>query len=247
MLLLCCVAFSQDAPPNDPTQPATPDQRGTDQVPFAVKVLPTPDAKEQADKAEHDRKEKAVIDEKIAFETQRIADYTDRLAWFTLMLFGIAVMQAGLFVWQLLLIKGGTKDTRATAEAARTQATAAERQLRAYVFPKEPKIVGLFDQDGITMTCKLQNFGQTPAYGLVCTATSYIGPVAQGTVIVPGSIGPVSQLDLGPGASITITEKHRALSNEEKTDINEGKKAIYFSGNALTATLSRKTRLGRSI
>ena len=118
-----------------------------------------------------------------------------------------------------------TRDTLSHAEET------AERQLRAYVFPREPKISGLFGKGGITLTCKLHNFGQTPAYGLVCAATSYIGPVPQELVIVRGSIGPVPQLDLGPGAWITIVEKHPALSDQEKTDIKNGVKAIYFTGN----------------
>jgi hypothetical protein len=105
---------SQDQPPSDPaTQPSAADQRGTDQAPLAIKILPSPDAEEQADKAERERKEKAVIDEKLAFETQRIADYTDRLAWFTCLLFGIAVFQAGLFFWQLRLMRDDAKRARA--------------------------------------------------------------------------------------------------------------------------------------
>jgi hypothetical protein len=91
----------QPAQSKQTTQPPTPDQRGTDQIPFTVKILPAQDAEKQADKTEHNRKEKAIIDEKIAFETQRIADYTDRLAIFTILLFCVAVFQAGFFLWQL--------------------------------------------------------------------------------------------------------------------------------------------------
>jgi hypothetical protein len=77
-------------------QPPAADQRGTDQVPLTVKILPAQDTKEKADKEERERQEKAVIDEKLAFETQRIADYTDRLALFTIFIFCVAVSQAGL-------------------------------------------------------------------------------------------------------------------------------------------------------
>src|ERR1700686_2117559 len=95
----------QPSPSKQPAQPTATDQRGTDQVPLAVRILPAQDAEEQTEKAERDRKEKAIIDEKVAFETQRIADYTARLAWFTLLLFVIAILQAGLFVWQLQLFR----------------------------------------------------------------------------------------------------------------------------------------------
>jgi hypothetical protein len=94
LLLLSGVAFSQDAPPNEPTQPPARNERGTDQEPFTVKILPAPGAQEKADKEEHERAEKAQIDRKLAFETQRIADYTDRLALFTLFLVFVAMGQA---------------------------------------------------------------------------------------------------------------------------------------------------------
>jgi hypothetical protein len=134
-LLLTGMASSQpsatnDQPSAEAKQPSAADQRGTDQVPLTVKVLPAPDAKEQADKAEHTAKEKAVIDEKLAFETQRIADYTDRLAWFTLCLVGIAILQAGLFVWQLLYMRKGMHDATIAAEAAAQSANAASVQTR---------------------------------------------------------------------------------------------------------------------
>ena len=80
-------------------QPPAPDQRGTEQVPLAVKILSATDAKEKADKEDRERQEKAKVDEKLAFETQLIVDYTDRLSLFTIFLFGVAVLQAGLFTW----------------------------------------------------------------------------------------------------------------------------------------------------
>jgi hypothetical protein len=152
--LVLLVTFASDSlgqskqPPTQSkpaTQPPAPDQRGTDQVPLAVKILPATDAQEQAEKAEHERKEKAIIDEKLAFETQRIADYTDRLALFTVLLFCVAVAQAGLFLWQLRYMRQGMRDAEMAAKAAQDSAEAtwdsvtlakdtAERQLRAYVF-----------------------------------------------------------------------------------------------------------------
>lgn len=87
LFVMCGVAFSQDAPTNEPAQPPARNQRGTDQEPFTIKILPAPGAQEKADKEEHERADKSQIDRKLAFETQRIADYTDRLALFTLFLF----------------------------------------------------------------------------------------------------------------------------------------------------------------
>src|SRR5258708_4720130 len=94
LLLLMGTALAQSSQPstssNSPSkkaaQPTTTDQRGTDQSPLSVKILPGPQTKEQADKEERERREKASIDEKLAFETQRIADYTFYLGIFTLAL-----------------------------------------------------------------------------------------------------------------------------------------------------------------
>jgi hypothetical protein len=169
------------------TQPPATDQRGTEQVPLAVKILPAQDAKEQAEKAERERKEKAVIDEKLAFETQRIADYTDRLARFTVFLFCVAIAQAGLFVWQLLLIQRGMKDTREAADAAKLSAQAVIAAERAYVFVeicletavdmiKYMQGMQSVDPRSILIQYRFTNYGKTPA---VIKSISYGAVVAE--------------------------------------------------------------------
>jgi hypothetical protein len=137
LLLLSGVAFSQDAPPNEPTQPPARNERGTDQEPFTVKILPAPGAQEKADKEEHERAEKAQIDRKLAFETQRIADYTDRLALFTLFLVFVAMGQASLFVWQLLYMRQGLRDTQIAAIAAKD---AANTQTNTFLATHRPRV-----------------------------------------------------------------------------------------------------------
>jgi hypothetical protein len=164
-----------------PAQPPAADQRGTDQVPLTVKILPAQDAKEKADKEERERQEKAVIDEKLAFETQRIADYTDRLAAFTIALFCIAVFQAGLFFWQLRYMRKGMEDAAIAAGAAKesadtakiqagvardtlqTMQDTAERQLRAYVGVSGASISKV-ETGAPEAIVTFKNFGQTPAY-----------------------------------------------------------------------------------
>jgi hypothetical protein len=116
LALLAVIAsdsWAQSKQPSPQSKPPATDQRGTDQIPLSVKILPATDAKEQADKTERDRKEKAIIDEKLAFETQRIADYTDWLAVFTGLLFLIAILQAALFFWQLRYMRDEGKRARA--------------------------------------------------------------------------------------------------------------------------------------
>jgi hypothetical protein len=122
ILTLLCIAGSTYAqtkskadrqPPSAPSaQPPAPDQRGTDQMPLSVKIIPRAPSKEEAAKEETERLEKASVDKKVAFETQRVADYTWYLAAFTVVLACVAIGQAGLFVWQLSYMKQGMTQLR---------------------------------------------------------------------------------------------------------------------------------------
>jgi hypothetical protein len=144
LLLMTGIAAAQSPQPaisNKPAeqavQPTASDQRGTEKVPLNVKILPAPDAEDQAQRAERGSREKAIIDKKLAFETQRTAVYTDRLAWLTLLLFCAAVGQIALFWVQLRYMRVGTKDTGIAAGAAQTSADIARMSMvasdRAYV------------------------------------------------------------------------------------------------------------------
>jgi hypothetical protein len=185
--LALSVAFASDSlgqskqPPTQSkpaAQAPAPDQRGTDQVPLAVKILPATDAHEQAEKAERDRVEKTVIDEKLAFETQRIADHTQRLALFTIFLFCAAVGQAALFVWQLLLIGESLNDAKKAANAASDGAKAAIEgnkinrenfiaMRRAWLSIEDVKLLHptKFTDDGFTfrVSATIKHHGETPA------------------------------------------------------------------------------------
>lgn len=98
--------------PRRTEQPTAADQHGTEQAPLSIQILPPVDAKEQAEKNERERIEKKTIDEKLAFETQRIADYTNRLTLFTCFLAVIATLQALLFGVQLTFMRGDIQRTK---------------------------------------------------------------------------------------------------------------------------------------
>jgi hypothetical protein len=187
---------SSNAPTNPAAQPAAPDQRGTDQVPLTVKVLPGQDTKEQADKAEHDRKEKAVIDEKLAFETQRIADYTDRLTWFTLLFFFAAIGQIALFFWQLRLIKESLGPAETLALTAQRQAETAEK---SFVASQRPW-VGIDNISNIPL-----NVGHEPDVLLVVKNTGP-GPALQMKAKVIGGIRLKAERTPDPPAMIAEPE-----------------------------------------
>jgi hypothetical protein len=111
--------------------PPAADQRGTEKEPLAVKVLSAPKSESDAAKEEYERAEKAALDEKLAFDTQRIADYTGYLAAFTVMLAAVAIVQASFFLVQLKLMRTGTTDATIAANAAKDAATAAKDQAAA--------------------------------------------------------------------------------------------------------------------
>jgi hypothetical protein len=223
-------------------QPPAADQRGTDQVPLTVKIIPAQDAKEKADKEERERQEKAVIDEKLAFETQRIADYTDRLAAFTIALFCVAIFQAGLFFWQLRYMRQGMRDAEMAAKAAQDSADAAkesvtlaketaQQQLRAYLFIKTPKIL-VFNAD---KTCAhemwIRNYGQTPAHDVVAvTNTDFFEP---DIVLFPKLDEPkqISKSSLAPsGEVIFTTVTDDPLTADQLNSVASGKRAFFVWG-----------------
>ncbi len=94
-------------------------------MPLSVKIVPGNSSKEETEKQEAERSEKANIDKKVAFETQRIADYTWWLAGFSLAVALVAIGQAGLFIWQLRYMRQGMNDATIAANAAALGARAA--------------------------------------------------------------------------------------------------------------------------
>jgi hypothetical protein len=77
----------------EPNKTPVGDQRGTDQSPISVKILPTAESAERA--AAEARRE----DQKTAND-DRIARFTERLFWATVALSVIAVFQFLAFLWQ---------------------------------------------------------------------------------------------------------------------------------------------------
>jgi hypothetical protein len=154
-------------------QTTYPDQRGTDQIPLTVKVLPTP--KSQADIDEEQRR----ADEHAANE-RGLTVATWVLAGFTLLLALIAGGQIGLFFWQLRLIRESLDDAGIAANAATVAATAATDQARelkrsadstersftelerAYVFPSHSRIEGS-EAIELFVEFRMRNLGRTPA------------------------------------------------------------------------------------
>jgi hypothetical protein len=157
------VAFAQSqqppvqsqAPSSQKTQQVTPDQSVTEKLPLTIKIVPAEDAGKQSAEGEHNRAEKAEIDKKVAFETQRIADYTFAVAVFTLLVFaGTGLLGLATFI---------------TARAAKLSAEAVINAERPHMIMDELKISGLKSPqvNGSIPSLfffKIQNFGRTPSF-----------------------------------------------------------------------------------
>jgi len=101
----------EQRPDTPSTQQTTADRRGAESEPIVAKVLKTDSeaAEERKDREERSRDEWWLMVATIALAC-------------------VAVVQAGFFLWQLRLIKQGTKDAATSAVAAKDAANAAKTQ-----------------------------------------------------------------------------------------------------------------------
>jgi hypothetical protein len=247
-ILIADTAFAQKGRPPNNNQPSTQmvqppslDERGTDKIPLTVKVLPAQGAEEKAVEEERNRQEKATIDEKIAFETQRVADYTFWLSAFTLAVFFSATVQVGLFFWQLILIKRGTQDAENAGRAAKISADAtaesvellrsnAIRELRAYVFVETADISEFRDGKQPDCTVTIKNSGKTPAYSV-----SHFGgfsfrefPLRQPLPTDDNS--PTSTANVPSGGVVHKLLEGRVLTSEQLRLLDASEAAFYCYG-----------------
>jgi hypothetical protein len=118
---------SSEAASKQNTQTTTSDQRGTENMPLAVKILPGEKTTADTAKEKYEAEEKPSLD-------RALSAYTGWLAIFTAALFFAAAIQVGLFLWQLRLIQAASKDTRDAADAAKLNAQAVIDAQRAHLF-----------------------------------------------------------------------------------------------------------------
>lgn len=187
-------------------KPSAADQRGTEQSPLIIKVIPTPNTDEKAEPDGKAHEEKATTERWLIGLTGLLVLFTAILALYT----------AKLWSATDKLVKGA-QDT-------------ARRQLRAYVFVDRAEITSIDSGDAPIATIVIKNSGQTPAYGL-----TQVGGIAIGesfdTLTHP--IGPhgISKTSLSPGG---ITQHFNSapgpLSTEEKSVLHAGTKTLWVYG-----------------
>lgn len=118
------------------------EERGTDNSPLTIKILPAPGAAEKAAQEEEHRKEKAHEDSLLAGSTVWLALVTTALAVFT------------AFLWN------------ATVKLVREAKKTGTMQLRAYVSSRPDFIYDFSPKKIASMRYTIENHGQTPAYSV---------------------------------------------------------------------------------
>jgi hypothetical protein len=148
LLFAATVAFSQQPPPakgksGQPQQPSMTDQRGTQQTPLVVKVLPIPKTNEEEAQEAKERNEKEALD-------RRITDATDNIAYFNKILAAVAVLQFLALIFQAWMLRRTVNTSRASE--------------RAYVTMSHEAPGVVFETEGLFyLTIKVKNYGRTPA------------------------------------------------------------------------------------
>ncbi|MEX0842434.1 MAG: hypothetical protein WD039_09150 [Xanthobacteraceae bacterium] len=214
LLFLAGAAFAQSSQPpasgNSPSaqgkQEAAPDQSGTQQSPLIVKITPAQDADKKTADEQRDREEKAAIDRKLAFETQRIADYTGWLATFTALVAAVTGF-LGYATWT-------------AATAAKNAANAVVSQLRAYlrVSLMEPPTIDA--ERVLKVSVGIKNTGQTPAYDADIVSNvgiiSWPAPSPLETIFIETEAQKIVKITIAGGdTTLNIPEMPNVSSGEE--------------------------------
>ena len=236
----------RSAPPSPPpvSQPTFSEQRGTDQSPLTVKVLPSPASKEDAEREERARQEKLEADEKLADHLGKIASYTFWLGIFTFALLCAAVAQIGMFWFQLNFMRKGVEGAVLAANAAQaaTDATkraivlsedTAQRQLRAYVMVSSAAIENLSSGRKPTAKLILKNTGQTPAHAVSHWCAAGVAPYPMPDHIVRALKNHEAELSsrpLPPGAEAQSWSESDILTEAQYEGLSDGTHALYVVG-----------------
>lgn len=202
----------KDAGQNAPAA-AEQENRGSDERPVSVKVIP-------GEKSERDtRKEQYEADEKPGLD-RGLTSYTGWLVVFTAALFFAALGQVVLFFWQLGLIRDSLADTKLAAEAAKEAAEAGKVQAevakatmdiehRPYIF-----IYGISGLKVKRRPCDpyieyiVANYGKTPAIVLSAKADFLVvhngKEVGKPADVISGEL--YGRPIIGPGAVINTED-----------------------------------------
>jgi hypothetical protein len=122
-------------------QAPTSDQRGTEKIPLAVKVIPTKESEEKAANDAKDREEKMELDRKLVHFNGDLAYYTKVLAWVAALQFLALITQGIVFAFTLSATKKAANAAKESAEAARSSVRAFIDSERGRMFISEIKLI----------------------------------------------------------------------------------------------------------
>lgn len=217
-------------------QPAA-DERGTEQSPAIVRVLPTPKTEAEVAEEARERNEKSDLDRKLV-------EYNGDLAFYTEILAAFALLQiAALFV-QARYLARTVKVSEAAAVAARESADAVVGQLRAYVSVHSSAIEG-FGTNAIRIQVVIRNTGQTPAHDLITWMGVHLGQFPLTEELNPPPAGlHTSRGTLSPGVEQFLFDQ-RELTDQDNAEIIAGRTAIYVYGEIRYKDVFKKKRITR--
>lgn len=200
-------------PAQQPQQTPAADQRGTEQSPVVVRVVPGPPEQANAAQDEKDRREKADLDRKLVEYNGDLALYTKILAWFAFFQFLALGAQA---YWLSRTVKVSER----AADAAKESADAVVSQLRAYIHVALAEPPTIDDERVLKATVHVKNTGQTPAYDAVIVSNigivSWPPPRPLETIFVDTEAPTVVRISLPSGeASANIPEMPNVTVAEE--------------------------------
>ena len=237
-------SFRSSPQSSQPSQPPAADQRGTDQSPLSVKVIPSQRSPEEVEKEENDRREKAEVDKKLTDEAGKIAVYSFWLGIFTFALFCAAIGQIGLFWIQLRYTRRSLDDAALAANAAQASAHAtresmvlatdtAQRQLRAYLMV-HTAVVENFSAGGKPRAkLTIKNTGQTPAHAVTHWCSSGIAPYPVEDHVVRALKRREIDLPtkpLPPGCQTKTWSESDILTEDQYEAVSDGTHALYVIG-----------------
>src|SRR2546427_3023802 len=104
------ISQNQQGKSPDSQQKTTADQKGTQDSPIVVKILPTPQTQEEKAQEANERTERASNDRKLVA-------FTGELVKATIVLAFIAFFQGVVFLWQGIQLKRTVAATKANSDA----------------------------------------------------------------------------------------------------------------------------------
>ena len=236
-------AQSQQRPftsPRPAPPPAAQDQRGTDQQPLSVKIVPS-------EKTEADRDD----EQRHRDNETRLSQSADQLARFIYALFLVAMAQLGLFGVQLWFVRASFRDAKKAAEAAKLNADAVIHSERARIFVNieqdtadairsAAKHANSPEKDSTTLESSvglfygLKNYGKTPAIIRELGQQLVLAPeIAKEREHNPKNPLPIEQI-LGPGEQTPrgtlVCSLDRKITVGEAKEILGLKNTLWFYG-----------------